>query len=411
MGGDDGFYFRRHGLELVGRGEATRLELNHEATSLRSSLQEVIESLRSINAPRGVNPLAFVCIPFAPTRPILAVIPTFTMILTNEDESMVTVGDTSLFEYDERWGKPRPAGPTPNTAVVRAERSAGAFRRDVLRAIHEISNWEAPRHLQKIVLARQLELHADTEFSPTTVLRNFHNSSGSYGFAIDGFVGSSPELLVSRHHDRFVSEPKAGTRVLGTHARGLEKSAKERIEHAMVVEEIWNALDSFTEGTLRIPAFPHTMAAANVEHLSTSITGRLRGSGFINGEFYRGHPTVLDLVAALHPTPAVGGIPTAAARQAIPQFENIDRGRYAGAVGWVNAVGDGEFAVALRCAQLEGNVARLHAGAGITELSDPDEELAEVDAKFRPALEACLGPDLAKRLEVSQALDGSRGRH
>jgi menaquinone-specific isochorismate synthase len=133
---------------------------------------------------------------------------------------------------------------------------------------------------------------------------------------------------------------------------------------------------------LVVPASPEVDSLTNVHHLATPVRGTLRS----------GCTSVLDLVAALHPTPAVGGRPTAAAVALINELEELDRGRYAGAVGWVDADGNGTFAIAIRCAEIDGRVARLYAGCGIVAASNPERELEETQWKLQPMLSALLRP-------------------
>ena len=155
-------------------------------------------------------------------------------------------------------------------------------------------------------------------------------------------------------------------------AEALLASAKNREEHAIVVEAIEDVLGMYCEHLDHDPE-PVLVETANVWHLATRFRGTLRIPS----------PGVVELVAALHPTPAVGGTPTATAKAAIDELEPFDRGGYAGAVGWMDAEGDGEWAIALRCARLDGQRATLYAGAGIVADSQPADELDETDRKFR----------------------------
>jgi isochorismate synthase len=197
-------------------------------------------------------------------------------------------------------------------------------------------------------------------------------------------VGASPELLVSRHGREVRSNPLAGSAPRSgdpdedrANAEALTSSSKDREEHAIVVDAVAEILRPRCE-ELIWDREPVLRATPNVWHLSTSFRGSLRDPA----------PTALDLVAALHPTPAVAGTPTERALAAIDQLEPFDRGRYAGPVGWVDANGDGEWAIALRCAELCGDRATLYAGAGIVADSDPERELDETEPKFRSFLDA-----------------------
>jgi isochorismate synthase len=157
----------------------------------------------------------------------------------------------------------------------------------------------------------------------------------------------------------------------------LFASAKDREEHAVVVEDVARVLGAFCDDLVH-PHEPELLGTANVWHLATAFEGKLHDPAI----------GVLDLVAALHPTAAVCGTPREEAREALGQLEPMDRGLYAGPVGWVDANGDGEWAIALRCAEITGKMARLFAGAGIVADSVPEAELDETERKFLALLDA-----------------------
>ena len=191
------------------------------------------------------------------------------------------------------------------------------------------------------------------------------------------FVGASPELLVRTQGRRLETMALAGSIGRGrTPAEGaalaaaLLASDKDRAEHAWVVQAIREALAPLTDA-LEVPTTPQVRAYANIQHLFTPIRGTLRTAG------------VWDAVERLHPTPALGGYPRAAALAFIAAHEPVPRGWYAAPLGWVTPQGDGEFVGAIRCAVLRGAEALLYAGAGIVADSDPDREWDEIDLKFR----------------------------
>jgi menaquinone-specific isochorismate synthase len=204
---------------------------------------------------------------------------------------------------------------------------------------------------------------------------------------MDGFLGASPELLVRRRGDEALSRPLAGTVARSGDpeedanlASGLLGSAKERHEHALVVDAIVAAFDDLGVATEHEET-PRLLELRNVVHLATTIHAT-----------FSARLPVLQLVAALHPTPAVAGSPRDAALDFLDRHEPLDRDRYAGAVGWFDGTGDGEFYVGIRCAIIEGAVARLIAGSGIVEGSDPDSELAETQIKLQALLAAAVRP-------------------
>jgi menaquinone-specific isochorismate synthase len=241
--------------------------------------------------------------------------------------------------------------------------------------------------LAKVVLAREVTVLADQPLRPVEVARRLRLSHPScMVFSVDGFVGASPELLVERGGDRIRCHPLAGTAArpgprAADHELGhrMLSSVKERQEHRLVVEAVSGALAPLCD-ELDVPAVPALVTLGTLAHLGTVIEGRLR----------RPLPTALDLVGVLHPSPAVGGTPTDAALDYIALVEGLDRGRYAGPVGWVDGDGDGCFAVGIRSAQIEGRRARLLAGVGIVAGSDPAAELAETDLKLQPMLGAIV---------------------
>ncbi|HEV7464765.1 MAG TPA: isochorismate synthase [Candidatus Dormibacteraeota bacterium] len=247
--------------------------------------------------------------------------------------------------------------------------------------------------LRKVVLARTLELELSGDIDATTVLRRLRRRDpGCHTFAVRGadgrmLLGATPETLLRRHGRTVVCGPMAGSAPRSPDpeedaaaARRLLASQKDHREHRLVVEAMSDALVPFCE-TLEVDPVPRLTATASLWHLTTTVRGRL----------VAGAPGALGLAAALQPTPAVCGTPRAAALDTIHELEPVPRGLYSGLVGWVDAAGDGEWVVALRCATLSGRRARLYAGAGIVEGSIPALEVAETEAKFSALLTALGG--------------------
>ncbi|MBO0677633.1 isochorismate synthase [Mycolicibacterium sp. S2-37] len=288
-----------------------------------------------------------------------------------------------------------PTAPLPAVHIAEALPAPEVHRARVAAAVRTLNDPAGGLH--KVVLARALRLTADGEIDARTVVRrlaaddphanvyfaDLTSAGGRYTGA--GLLGASPELLVARRGDVVTCRPFAGSaprfadpdadRASGA---ALAGSAKNRHEHAVVIEEIRNALDPLcTE--LEIAPQPQLSATAAVWHLNTPITARLREKS----------TTALDLAIALHPTPAVGGVPVDAATALIDRLEG-DRGFYAGAVGWCDSSGDGRWVVSIRCAQLSADrrSADAHSGGGIVAESDPDDEVAETTTKFTTILSA-----------------------
>jgi menaquinone-specific isochorismate synthase len=240
--------------------------------------------------------------------------------------------------------------------------------------------------LRKVVLAHDLTVTAESRFDPRFLL---HGLAARYPtcwvFAVDGLVGATPELLLRREGSTVSSRVLAGTswpRNGSSPAQLAAKllgSAQDREEHRYAVESLADTLRPYC-ATLSVPDRPEILPLRNVLHLCTDIAGKLRGSA-----------SVLELAAALHPTAAVGGTPRAAGVALIRELERMDRGRYAGPVGWIDGSGDGELGIAIRCAQVDGAEVRLFAGCGIVADSEPDDEVAEAAAKFVPMRDAIEG--------------------
>ncbi len=234
--------------------------------------------------------------------------------------------------------------------------------------------------LGKVVLARDVYASAERPIDPRVLLRRLASRfPGCYTFAVDGMVGATPELLISRNGWEVGSLVLAGTAPRGATpaqdgelAQALLSSAKENEEHEYAAASLRDTLAPLCAAMYTAPR-PELIRLANVQHLGTRVRGTLASA-----------QSALALVAAVHPTAAVGGTPTDTAVEAIRELESMDRERYAGPVGWVDADGNGEFGIALRCAQLDGDRARLFAGCGIVAGSDPAAELAETDSKLRP---------------------------
>ena len=250
----------------------------------------------------------------------------------------------------------------------------------VSEGIARIRNGE----LSKVVLARDLVADAagmDVRAALSALATGYPDC---WTFAVDGFLGSSPETLVSVHGGTVSARVLAGSGARGTDVASdqaasvaLATSAKDQDEHEYAVQSVLAALRPHSPG-VRASEVPFTLKLPNLWHLASDVEGPLDDGS-----------SSLDLVAALHPTAAVAGTPTAEAVAVIEELEPFDRGRYAGPVGWVGADGDGEWAIALRCAQLErdGRL-RAFAGAGIVAESVAEHELAETSMKFRPIIEA-----------------------
>ncbi|GBC86192.1 Isochorismate synthase DhbC [bacterium HR12] len=393
----DGVFFERGGLGLAGAGVAERIGVGGGPDRLPTLAREVETVLRHIRRdPAAPAPVAVGAIPFDDGRPAELLVPERLVQRRRPGETVaLEVFAEGLAPADherERWvGRALPHAAFEEIQL-RADPEPEAYAAAVREAVRRIR----AGGLRKVVLARTVVVAADRELDPKQLLWRLRAvDPDCFTFAapelvpgtaapVGVLVGATPELLVAKRGDRVLATPLAGSSPRfgdpgedAASAAHLLASAKDREEHALVVEGVEAALAPLCE-ELHHPHEPEPLGTANVWHLATPFRGRLRP----------GVRSVLDLVAVLHPTPAVGGSPREAATAALAELEPIDRGWYAGPVGWVDADGDGEWAIALRCAELTGRTARVFAGAGIVADSDPASELEETERKFRALLDA-----------------------
>jgi menaquinone-specific isochorismate synthase len=379
----------RQGEGLVGWGEAARITLpagEDRFTAGEKWLRELFDraTIDDQVAMPGTGPVAFGSFTFDSTCDGSVLVVPGAVLGRRAGQAWLTmIGDQAdLF---------RPAHPLTLPAEVRwhdGSLPAPDWERAVATAVSRIRSG----NLGKVVLARDLYATASEDIDVRVLL---HRLAGRYpdcySFACAGLVGATPELLIRRQDDDISSLVLAGTTPRGRDAEedlalgaSLLASAKDTEEHEYAVAGVRATLAPLCD-KLRVDGQPSLLRLANVQHLATAISGKL-------AQARRGADhSVLSLVAALHPTGAVCGTPTEAAMELIRELEGMDRGRYAGPVGWVDARGNGEWGIALRCAEIDGPRARLFAGCGIVTGSDPAAELAEAQTKFSPiqfALEA-----------------------
>lgn len=277
-------------------------------------------------------------------------------------------------------------GPSWSASLSPGEQDGGGYRHAVGTAVAAIREGR----LGKVVLARDLRGTVPAGADLRRLVRALRQGyPDTWVFAVDGLIGASPETLVTVSGGTMTARVLAGTTARGAGddedaaAEGaLAASAKDLAEHRYAVQSVRAALAPFSQ-TVEAADTPFTLRLPNLWHLATDVAATLTESA-----------SALDLVAALHPTAAVAGAPTERALALIRELEPFDRGRFAGPVGWVNADGDGEWAIALRCAQLAETSAdetipvTAYAGAGIVADSDPETELRETQIKFRPIVDA-----------------------
>ncbi len=392
VAGADGVLFARNRVGFAGRGVAARLPRSEVAAGLAAV--EVHDDL----ARPGTGPVAFGALPFLPGAPADLLVPALVVGRDADGTRWVTTVTPAdgapadpvavlddVLAADAARAAEAGFDPGPSSFEVRSSRPPSAWTDAVAAATARIGAGE----LDKVVLAREVVVTADAPIPVATVLTRLAQTyPDCFLYLVEGFCGASPELLVGRSGDVVRAQPMAGTAPRrgdpaadARLAAALLSSANYRHEHQVTIDAVHDGLLAFSSYVDYEPE-PSVVALANVQHLATSVEGRLS------------HPpaSVLELVEALHPTPAVCGRPRAAALTVIAELEALDRGRYAGAVGWVDAAGNGQWAVSIRGASIEGSVARVIGGNGIVADSDPTTELIETRAKLQAMLTALVRP-------------------
>jgi menaquinone-specific isochorismate synthase len=389
-GGPGGFVWLHEGNGFAASGVAARIPIPTGPDRLAKTAAEVatvLDAIEEVGDPGdgaveipGSGPLAVGAVPFLEGQEGELVVPA--RIVGRAEDGRCWQTDVDPPEPAPRSGAT--PGLEPTSFVVESDGGRLAWTSSVRRALDRI----AAGDLQKVVLSRRVAVWGDQPFSIPVVADRLRRSHPScYTFVAGGFVGASPELLLRRRGRWLWSRPMAGTVERGGSraedrrlVSELRSSSKEHDEHRLVVEDVQRRLagvcqEVFVKG-------PEMVALSSVTHLATTVTGRLGALADA--------PSALSLVGELHPTPAVGGSPRDVALATIAELEGFDRGLYAGPVGWVDRRGDGDWAVALRCATIDGRRAVLSAGAGIVAGSDPEAEWAETQAKLEPMLRALV---------------------
>jgi menaquinone-specific isochorismate synthase len=373
----------QHGAGLVGWGEAVRVSLpagEDRFTAGEKWLRSVFDAAEIDDRVRlrGSGPIAFGSFTFdASSDESALIIPRVVLGRDGRGHAwLTTVGDTSPQVTLAAQAPPTSIGPLQ----WRDGSLPGArWQEAVAEAVALIK----AGGLRKVVLARDLFATAAEPIDARVLLRRLAaRYPDCFTFACDGIVGATPELLVRRAGRQVSALVLGGTAPRGgdgtqDEALGSEllASAKNNEEHAYAVASIRDALGPLCD-LLEVEARPGLLKFPNLQHLGTQVHGTLTDSGKPK--------SALALAAAVHPPAAVCGTPTSPALELIRELEHMDRQRYAGPVGWVDAEGNGEWGIALRCAQLSGRTARLFAGCGIVADSEPAAELAETLVKFQP---------------------------
>jgi menaquinone-specific isochorismate synthase len=393
--GRDGMLFERGRSGVAGRGCTARVPWpgGDPAAAARSVAEALarIEVDDEVRLP-GCGPVAFGSLPFTPGAPTELVVPAVVAGRADDGTRWITTITPPERAADAEamasLGTASSAGGPP-ASVRRFTVTAQREPEDWCALVERATKAMAGGTLHKVVLARQIDIAADRPIDRLAVLDRLRSSyPGCHIVSVAGLVAASPELLVSVAGDIVRSHPMAGTAPRGGDpttdqrlAASLLASTKDRQEHQITIDMVHDTLLPWCS-YLDYEAEPSVVAVANVQHLATLVEGRLSQPA----------PSVLELVAALHPTPAVAGWPRDEAVDWIAENEGFDRRRYAGTAGWVDAAGNGTWAVSIRCAEIDGRAARVWAGNGIVADSDPSTELAETRSKLQALLSAIVRP-------------------
>jgi menaquinone-specific isochorismate synthase len=376
---EDAFAWVRHGEGLVGWGTARRLETvgPDRFADAEAWWREIVAHavVRDEVGLPGSGLVAFASFAFDPAGAARSVVVVPSVVVGRRGDRwfVTTVGDGTLPGSVELMATD-PASRPDDVVFTDGARSGADWAGAVAEAVRRIGNGE----LEKVVLARDLVAEASAPVDPRWPLTRLASDyEGCWTFSVDGLIGATPEMLVRLEKGLVTSRVLAGTiRRTGDDAHDLAlaarlaRSSKDLEEHEYAVRSVADALAPHCSST-NVPETPFVLHLPNVMHLATDVAGVVRDGS-----------SALGLAAALHPSAAVCGTPTDVALRTIRDLEGMDRGRYAGPVGWFDSDGDGEFGIALRCAEVDGRRVRLFAGCGIVTGSDPEAELAEAQAKF-----------------------------
>lgn len=325
----------------------------------------------------GTGPILFTSFAFDENQPSVLIIPQIVIGQKNGKSWITWIGEQSQPDISQLKNAAISVEITWDAGSISEDR----WRNQVAGAIAAIKSDQ----LEKVVLARDISAHSTLEIDARQVIKRLEiEYPSTWLFLVDGLVGATPELLVRLNKSLVTSRVLAGTiRKTGDEDRdlalaaSLAKSSKDLEEHEYAVRSVADALAPFCTST-NVPESPFVLHLSNVMHLATDVTGVLNDSA---------KPTdIFTLISELHPSAAVCGTPTEKAKKLISELEEMNRGRYAGPVGWIDVHGDGEIAIALRCGQLgdDNKSIRIFAGCGIVAGSDPEKEFAESQAKLMP---------------------------
>jgi menaquinone-specific isochorismate synthase len=381
---DSGPVWLHQGGGLVGIGESARFEIAPGRGRFEGA-QAALESFFSsceVNdevGGMGSGPLAFGAFTFDKDAPGSTLVVPQVVLGSAQDRRWVTTLDDAA--------PPQLHPSSPEAASGDRIRYAGSTMSELrwVEIVAEAVDAIEEGKLDKVVLARDLLVWSKSGFNLRVLAgRLAARYPQCFTFAFEGLIGATPDLLVRRWGSEVESLVLAGSAARGRDeaadealGRTLLHSLKDLSEHGPAVESV-RAVLSEVCSELKSDDEPHLLKLANVQHLATGLRGRLESP-----------LSALELAGRLHPTAAICGTPTTTALELIHSLEGMERARYSGPVGWTSAAGDGEWGIALRCAELDGGRGRLFAGSGIVKGSLPEAELEETRLKLR-AMQAAL---------------------
>jgi menaquinone-specific isochorismate synthase len=371
----------RSGDGLIGFGVYKELEISgpERFTLARNWWDKEVANFTIKNNVHGggTGPILFTSFAFDESEPSKLIIPEIVIGQKNGKSWITWIGETSQPEISQLKNSSVSGEIKWQAGSISEEK----WRNQVAVAIKSVNDGK----LEKVVLARDLTATSTSAIDARQLLKRLEiEYPSTWLFLVDGLVGATPELLVRLSKSLVTSRVLAGTiRKTGdedrdlTLAASLAKSSKDLEEHEYAVRSVADALAPFCSST-NVPDSPFVLHLSNVMHLATDVTGVLNDSA---------KPTdIFTLISELHPSAAVCGTPTKKASELITELEQMNRGRYAGPVGWIDIHGDGEIAIALRCGQISNDKLKIqiYAGCGVVAGSDPEKEFAESQAKLMP---------------------------
>ena len=371
----------RSGDGLIGFGEYKKIQISgaDRFKQARTWWNQQLSEFKIQNNVHGsgTGPVLFTSFSFDPQQSSVLVIPEIILAKKGNKSWVTWIGDTRQPDFS----KLHSTAPSGEISWDGGSIPEDKWREQVSYAIKSIEEGK----LEKVVLARDQIARSNQPINMHGILQRLEiDYPSTWLFLVDGLIGATPELLVRLSKSLVTSRVLAGTiQKTGNEDRdlalaaSLAKSSKDLEEHEYAVKSVADALEPFCSST-NVPESPFVLHLSNVMHLATDVTGVLNDSAK--------QADIFTLIEQLHPTAAVCGTPTDIAKQLITDLEKMNRGRYAAPVGWIDANGDGEIAIALRCGLLleDKKSMRIFAGCGIVAGSDPETEFAESQAKLMP---------------------------